>query len=469
MSYPGYQPYGQPPPQQGSYYQQPPPPPQQPYGAPPAQGQYYAQLPQGYGQPPPPPTPPYGAPAYGVPSPQPYGAPPPQPYGAAAPSPAQYYPPPQQGAYGAPPPPPQPYGASQPYGQPPPQQPYGQQPYGQPPPQQYPPYGQHYPPTPPSLGYGPPQIIAYNGDADARALRSAMRGFGTDEKALIRILATKDPLQIATIRDAYMRLHRRDLVQDIKSETSGWFEAGLVALARGPLLNDVYLLREAMSGAGTKEKALNDVLLGRSNADMNAIKSEYQRVFHRRLEDDVRGDLSMKTERHFMIVLGAQRAEDSAPVVKAEIDRDVNDLYNATEGKIGTDEMKVCSILSTRNDNQLRAIAYEYQRKYARNLEDVIRKEFSGHMEDALLFQLRNAVDKYMHQATLLEDAMVGAGTKDYLLVSRVVRFHWDRNHMANVRGAYERRYHRNLASRIKGETSGDYERLMLACIGEPV
>lgn len=44
-------------------------------------------------------------------------------------------------------------------------------------------------------------------------------------------------------------------------------------------------------------------------------------------------------------------------------------------------------------------------------------------MEDALLFQLRSAVDKYMHHAQLLEDAMAGAGTKDYLLVSRVVRF----------------------------------------------
>jgi len=201
-----------------------------------------------------------------------------------------------------------------------------------------------------------------------------MKGFGTDEKALIRILATKDPLQINTIRDAYSRLHRRDLISDIKSETSGWFETGLVALARGPLLNDVHLLRDAMSGLGTKEKALNDVLLGRTNADMNAIKSEYLRVFRRRLEDDVRGDLSMKPERHFMIVLGAQRAEDSAPVVKADIDRDVSDLYSATEGKLGTDEMRVCSIFSTRNDNQLRAIAYEYKLKYARNLEDVIRK-----------------------------------------------------------------------------------------------
>jgi len=90
-------------------------------------------------------------------------------------------------------------------------------------------------------------------------------------------------------------------------------------------------------------------------------------------------------------------------------------------------------------------------------------------MEDALLFQLRHAMDKYMHQAALLEAAMAGAGTKDHLLVSRVVRFHWDRSNMANVCGAYQQRYRTNLGARIRGETSGDYERLMLACIGEQV
>lgn len=90
-------------------------------------------------------------------------------------------------------------------------------------------------------------------------------------------------------------------------------------------------------------------------------------------------------------------------------------------------------------------------------------------MEDALLFQLRRGLDKYMHQAQLLEDGMAGMGTKDALLIGRVVRAHWDRNNMANVKGAYEKRYHRSLASRIKSETSGDYERMLLACIGENV
>ena len=90
-------------------------------------------------------------------------------------------------------------------------------------------------------------------------------------------------------------------------------------------------------------------------------------------------------------------------------------------------------------------------------------------MEDALLFQLRHACDKYMHAAILLEDSMAGLGTFDHLLIARIVRFHWDRHGMENIKAAYQKRYHKNLAQRLKGELSGDYERLMLACIGEPI
>lgn len=88
-------------------------------------------------------------------------------------------------------------------------------------------------------------------------------------------------------------------------------------------------------------------------------------------------------------------------------------------------------------------------------------------MREALLFQLRHAVDKYMHAAQLLEDSMAGLGTKDHLLISRTIRFHWDRNELANVKGAYQHRYKKPLASRIRGETSGDYQKLLVACVGE--
>ena len=168
-----------------------------------------------------------------------------------------------------------------------------------------------------------------------------MKGFGTDEKALIRTLATKDPLQVNVIRDTYNQRFRKHLLTDVQGEVSGWFEEGLCAIIRGPLMQDVVLLHNAMDGPGTKEKVLNDVLLGRSNADMRAIKDLYKRTFHTSLESDVKGDLSMKTERHFLMVLAANRNEDSAPVVPSQIDQDVMELYKATEGRTGTDELLV--------------------------------------------------------------------------------------------------------------------------------
>ncbi|RYC58120.1 hypothetical protein CHU98_g8086 [Xylaria longipes] len=449
-------------------YNQYPPPGQYPGQYSPAQGQYPPA--QGY---PPQHSSPYPPQGGQYPPPQGgYGG-----YGSApvelpgsGPYPPQNsnpsYPPPPGGHQSYRPPPPAPYSG---YGAPPPGPPHGQ--YGAPPPQQYgtqyaPPPGGGGPPTQPSLGYGPPQLIQWDANPDAQALRTAMKGFGTDEKTLTRVLANKDPLQVEAIKAAYNRMFSRSLEKDIKSETSGYFELGLVSIVSGPLLHDVTLLHSAMDGPGTKEKVLNDVLLGRSNADMNAIKGMYRRTFNRSLESDVKGDLSMKTERHFMIVMGACRAEDSAPVIPQAVDQDVMELYRATEGKIGTDEMLVCSILSTRNDNQIRAISQAYEQKFRRKLEDVIKKEFSGHMKDALLFQLRSAVDKFMNAATLLEDAMSGMGTKDQLLVARVVRYHWDRQTLENIKGAYQQRYRKSLASRINGETSGDYGRLMVACVG---
>ncbi|KAI2638057.1 hypothetical protein GGS21DRAFT_509465 [Xylaria nigripes] len=478
------------------YNSQYPPPGQYPGQYAPPQGQY---PPQGY---PPQNSGPYPYPPQGGPYPPQNNSPYP-PQGGQYPPPSAPYPPPNPGygsyggygGYGGPsfaaelpgsmPPPSQAhtfpppgrhhsYGPTSPhpgYGAPPPGPPNAQ--YSAPPPQQYgavqfvPPPGGGGPPTAPSIGYGPPQVIQWDGNPDAQALRTAMKGFGTDERALIRVLANKDPFQIEAIKLAYSRLFNRNLEKDIKAETSKHFEAGLVALVRGPLLHDVHLLRSAIEGLGTKEKVLNDVLLGRSNADIRAIKAMYLHTFNTTLESDIKGDLSMKTERHFMIVLGACRAEDSAPVNPQAVDQDVMEIYKATEGKMGTEQMLVCSILSTRNDTQIRAINQAYSHKFRRSLEDVIKKEFSGHMKDALLYQLRNAVDKYMHAATLFENAMAGLGTQDDLLVARVVRYHWDRETLANIKGAFRQRYNKTLASAIRREISGDYEKLMVACVGE--
>jgi len=294
-----------------------------------------------------------------------------------------------------------------------------------------------------------------------------MKGFGTNEATLIQILSKPDPLQIALLRNTYNQRLHRDLEKDIKSETSKHFRDGLVAIVRGPLMDDVHNVHEAIKGLGTKESVLNDVLLGRSNADMRAIKQAYEQTYRHTLEADVKGDLSLKTERLFDMVMSATRNEDSAPIIPAELDHDCSELHRAMDARVGTDQVTVCSILSKRSDGQIRALSHHWQQKYHNSLEKVIESEFSGHMRDALLLMVRRACDRAMSDAVQLEDAMAGPGTKDVLLVQRVVRVHWDRSHLDQVKRAYAHRFKRDLIQRVKGEIHLDkhYEGLMVACL----
>ncbi|KAJ5646587.1 hypothetical protein N7490_002959 [Penicillium lividum] len=448
-------PYGAPP--QGypptGYQQQPPYPqqPQQQYGAPtgpPPQGHYPPQQGQ-YGQPP------QQQGYYGAPSPQPpagYHAPSPQP-------PVGYHhtPSPQPG-YGAPPVQ-APYGQAPPQGYaPPPGPPIGGAP-GFAPPGAFgaPPMG-YGAPAMPSLGYAPGQVAPGDFRREADILRKAMKGFGTDEKALIQVLAHLDPLQMAAVRATYSQHIGRDLYKDVKSETDGYLGQGLLAVIEGPLGHDVSCARESIDGIGTKEWLMNDVLLGRSNADLNAIKTAYERKYHRHLIRDVEDDLSMKTAVLFKRVLEARRHEESMPCNPQDITAKVAAVHAKQKDR-------ALDILATSSDAELRAIDHELSSRYHTSLEKVVVKDYSGHMEKAYVHIVRSATDPAMRDAILLEECMEGMGTKDEALVTRIVRMHWNRDHKDQVKRAYRHRYKKDLIQRVRGETSGDYERLMVALL----
>jgi len=300
---------------------------------------------------------------------------------------------------------------------------------------------------------------------DIEAVRKAMKGFGTDEKALIAVLAKKDPLQMETIRTQYDQRMMRNMTGDLEKETSGYFAKGLVELSRGPLVSDCWNIKEATRGMGTKEVVLDDILIGRSNADMIAIKEKYQQLFKTTLEADLKADLSAATEQMYMMIIAARRAEDSHPVNPQEIEQAVTELQAGMGGFAGKNAPQVCQILTSKNDAQIKAIAQSYQQRFQKSLDSVIKSAFSGHMEDALRLLIARATNRAEAEATRLEDAMAGMGTKDNLLVMRVIRCHWNQQFMTAVSNEYKRVYKKDLIKRIEGETRGDYEKLMVACV----
>lgn len=292
-----------------------------------------------------------------------------------------------------------------------------------------------------------------------------MKGLGTDEKALINVLARLDPMQVAAVRVAYSSHINRDLHKDVKSEVSGYFRQALLAIIDGPLFHDATLVHDAVDGAGTKEWLLNDVLLGRSNADINAIKFAYEQRFRRSLAKDVEDDLSFKTQTLFQAVLSATRHEEWYAGRPGEAEAEARTIHDSTSARMVNDVVEVCGIFARSSDTELRAINHAFQTRYYTSLADHITKNFSGHMQDALLRMLLTATDPAMRDAVALEDCMKGAGTKDEKLVVRVVRLHWNRAHLHQVKGAYRVKYGEDLVRRVRGETSGDYQRLMVAML----
>ena len=64
----------------------------------------------------------------------------------------------------------------------------------------------------------------------ATRIKKAIEGFGTDDVTLIRILVSRDEIDMDVIQQFYKQLYKKDLIDDIISDCSGDYEKLLVAL-----------------------------------------------------------------------------------------------------------------------------------------------------------------------------------------------------------------------------------------------
>jgi hypothetical protein len=79
---------------------------------------------------------------------------------------------------------------------------------------------------------------------------------------------------------------------------------------------------------------------------------------------------------------------------------------------------------------------------------------------EVLAHILNGVINKPVRDALLLHHAL-SASKKDNLrrelLISRLVRYHWDGHHMAAIKKAYRERYAKDLAEDIKEGTTGEW------------
>eukprot|EP01132_Coremiostelium_polycephalum_P004763 gene4763-5942_t len=292
--------------------------------------------------------------------------------------------------------------------------------------------------------------ITHNPIEDAEKLRKAMKGIGTDESALIKVLANRCWEEKNAIIYEFQRLYKHDLIKDIKSETSGNFQSALVALLTEPCAYDVEQLYEAMKGAGTNENTLIEILVTRSNAQ----KAKISQLYHIRHGKHLSDAISSETSSHFknmLIQLLAPRDETTFvdPVL---VQQDVDRLYKAGEGKLGTDEKVFIEILTKRNYYHLREVARSYEHSHKRHsLQKAIESEFSGDIKNGLLAICNYSVDPYGYFAFLLHDSMAGAGTKNNKLIRTLIT---QAHIIEGIKTAYSHKYGKTLHAAISSSSS---------------
>ena len=383
---------------------------------------------------------PYGQPPYPYPQ-QPYGQPP--------------YPYPQQ-PYGQPPYPQQPY-PQQPY----PQQPYPQQPYPQQPAyaQGQQPQGQPMMPNPIPMQPNIPQINQKKVDEDAAALRKAMKGIGTDEKAIIKIIANRTNRERLAMIESFKRQFNRDLIKDLKSELSGKFEDATLALFKDPIEYDCYSLNKAMKGAGTNEDTLIEILASRPNYYINQIKERYKILFGKTLEEHLSSELSGDLKKVMLTLTSAQRSTNVNPD-RNDCTNKVEQLYKAGEKRLGTDEKVFYDILTRASPEEIKLMNEIYNQKYKHGLLKAIEEEFSGDLKKLLKTMIYVSLDPSEYFATRINYAIKGAGTKDALLIRILVTR--DELDMPQIKAAYKRLYNKDMVQAIEKDTSGDYKKLLV-------
>ena len=277
-----------------------------------------------------------------------------------------------------------------------------------------------------------------------------MKGLGTNESTLIKILCRRTNNQRMEIVTAFTQIHNRSLHNDIRIETSGNFQNVLIGLITPKEEFYAKEIFESLSSIFTKLDIIIDVMCLMTNKEINDIAEAYLRIFQKPLAQHMKEKLSGNLEKMLITLAEGKRVENqqdekSVPQVDAS-------LLKQAINKFFKDESKVAEIFGSRSTEHLKLISKEYITLKGNSLEIDIDKKFTGDFKDALLLRL-NPENQSKHFARRLHKSMAGLGTTDSDLIRLcITRSEID---MMDIKPEFQGICAESLKSFIEGDTSG--------------
>jgi len=305
----------------------------------------------------------------------------------------------------------------------------------------------------------------FNAEQDSEDLNAAMKGFGTEEDVIIAIISKRSNSQRQELATKFAQMWGKDLVDSLKDELAAHFEDVVVQLLTKADEYDAWCLKDAMSGAGTTESTLIEIMCSRSNDELASIKEKYQELYEADLAEELQGDTSGSLKHLLYALAQASRAEDD--VCGDAAGEDAQALLDAGAESWGTDESRFNVVFASRSFGQLELIMEKYQEisPDGQTLEDAISSEMSGDIEEGMLAIIDCARNRQKFFAKQLYKSMKGAGTNDKALIRLMIsRSEVD---LEDVKECFEKEYEQTLQDFIQDDCSGDYKKILIElCVG---
>jgi len=286
-------------------------------------------------------------------------------------------------------------------------------------------------------------------------MHEAIKGLGTDNATLIKIITSRSNQYLQEVGKEYARLHGKSLIDDVIDDTSGCYRDVLVALLRPRPEYMAHVLHHAMSGIGTNERALIDVLAFATNAEIQEIKRIYSALYKHELEKVLHSETSGHFLQGLLSLLEANRNEGPA---SGQVQQDADELFKRGEGKIGTDDKYFINFFTKSSPDHIQSVNAAYNSAHGHPLHVAIKKETSGDFKE-LLLALSTPRLQYFTQR--IRSSVKGLGTNDQELIFSFVL---NADALLEIREIYWKLFNVHMEDDIRGDTSGNYQ-ITLMCL----
>ncbi|CAK7334633.1 unnamed protein product [Dovyalis caffra] len=297
---------------------------------------------------------------------------------------------------------------------------------------------------------------------DAEQLHKAFEGWGTNEGLIISILAHRNAAQRNLIRQVYAEAYGKDLLKDLDKELSSDFERTVLLWTLDPAERDAYLANEATKRFTSSNWVLMEIACTRSSHDLFKVRQAYHARYKKSLEEDVAYHTTGDFRKLLVPLVSTFRYEgEEVNTMLAKSEAKI--LHEKISDKAYSDD-EIIRILTTRSKAQLNATLNNYNNAFG----NAINKNLKEDSDNDFLKLLRATIkcltypEKYFEK--LLRLSIKKLGTDEWAL-TRVVTTRAEVD-MERIKEEYHRRNSVTLDRDIAGDTSGDYERMLLALIG---